>query len=153
MYTYPDNFRAWKVLIAAEYSGAKVKTASNFVFGETNTTKEFLAKFPTGKVRHLSKMLALSCKLTRHFMRYRYQPSKLTTVYAFSRAMPLLTMLPMNSSEEERTPYFNPKSCNGLILPIPMFSQLLALGCSHVLESCNTTRPHLNGPRKTSKRP
>jgi elongation factor 1-gamma len=50
LYTYPDNFRAWKVLIAAEYSGAKVKTASNFVFGETNTTKEFLAKFPTGKV-------------------------------------------------------------------------------------------------------
>ena len=50
MYTYPDNFRAFKVLIAAEYSGAKVKTAPNFVFGETNTSKEFLAKFPTGKV-------------------------------------------------------------------------------------------------------
>merc|ERR1712026_101476 len=51
LYTYPDNFRAQKVLIAAEYSGAKVKLASNFVFGETNTTKEFLAKFPSGKVR------------------------------------------------------------------------------------------------------
>ena len=51
LYTYPDNFRAQKVLIAAEYSGAKVKLASNFVFGETNTTKEFLAKFPNGKVR------------------------------------------------------------------------------------------------------
>jgi len=50
LYTYPDNFRAFKVLIAAEYSGAKVKTCPNFVFGETNTTKEFLAKFPTGKV-------------------------------------------------------------------------------------------------------
>merc|ERR1712026_469674 len=50
LYTYPDNFRAQKVLIAAEYSGAKVKLASNFVFGETNTTKEFLAKFPNGKV-------------------------------------------------------------------------------------------------------
>merc|ERR1712026_604350 len=50
LYTYPDNFRAQKVLIAAEYSGAKVKLASNFVFGETNTTKEFLAKFPSGKV-------------------------------------------------------------------------------------------------------
>lgn len=50
MYTYPDNFRAFKVLIAAEYSGAKVKTCPNFVFGETNTTKEFLAKFPSGKV-------------------------------------------------------------------------------------------------------
>ena len=51
LYTYPDNFRAYKVLIAAEYSGAKVKTAGDFVFGETNTTKSFLAKFPTGKVR------------------------------------------------------------------------------------------------------
>jgi len=50
LYSYPDNFRAQKVLIAAEYSGAKVKLASNFVFGETNTSKEFLAKFPTGKV-------------------------------------------------------------------------------------------------------
>jgi len=50
LYTYPDNFRAFKVLIAAEYSGAKVKTCPDFVFGETNTTKEFLAKFPSGKV-------------------------------------------------------------------------------------------------------
>lgn len=50
LFTYPDNFRASKVLIAAEYSGAKVKTCPNFVFGETNTTKEFLAKFPSGKV-------------------------------------------------------------------------------------------------------
>jgi len=50
LYTYPDNFRAFKVLIAAEYSGAKVKSCPNFVFGETNTTKEFLAKFPSGKV-------------------------------------------------------------------------------------------------------
>merc|ERR1712227_748877 len=50
LYTYPDNFRAWKVLIAAEYSGAKIKNAANFVFGETNVSKEFLAKFPSGKV-------------------------------------------------------------------------------------------------------
>jgi len=50
LFTYPDNFRAFKVLIAAEYSGAKVKTCPNFVFGETNITKEYLAKFPTGKV-------------------------------------------------------------------------------------------------------
>jgi len=50
LYTYPDNFRAFKVLVAAEYSGAKVKTCPNFVFGETNTSKEFLAKFPSGKV-------------------------------------------------------------------------------------------------------
>merc|ERR1711890_37377 len=50
LYTYPDNFRAFKVLIAAQYSGAAVKVQENFVFGETNTAKEFLAKFPTGKV-------------------------------------------------------------------------------------------------------
>merc|ERR1711878_69100 len=35
---------------AAEYSGAKIKNAANFVFGETNVSKEFLAKFPSGKV-------------------------------------------------------------------------------------------------------
>lgn len=50
LYSYPDNFRAYKALIAAEYSGAKVKMANNFVFGETNNSKDFLAKFPTGKV-------------------------------------------------------------------------------------------------------
>ena len=50
LYTYPDNFRAYKALIAAQYSGAQVKIADKFVFGETNTSKEFLAKFPSGKV-------------------------------------------------------------------------------------------------------
>jgi len=53
LYTYPDNFRAYKALIAAEYSGAQVKVASQppeFVLGQTNQTDEFLAKFPMGKV-------------------------------------------------------------------------------------------------------
>jgi elongation factor 1-gamma len=50
LYTYPDNFRAFKALIAAQYSGAQVKISDKFVFGETNTTNEFLAKFPSGKV-------------------------------------------------------------------------------------------------------
>merc|ERR1712002_1452888 len=50
LYTYPDNFRAQKALVAAKYSGADVKVASNFVFGETNKTPEFLKKFPLGKV-------------------------------------------------------------------------------------------------------
>ena len=50
LYTYPDNFRAYKCLIAAKYSGAVVKVAENFVFGETNKSDEFLAKFPFGKV-------------------------------------------------------------------------------------------------------
>ncbi|XP_037945895.1 elongation factor 1-gamma [Teleopsis dalmanni] len=50
LYTYPENFRAYKALIAAQYSGAQVKVAENFVFGETNKTSDFLKKFPSGKV-------------------------------------------------------------------------------------------------------
>merc|ERR1712226_72512 len=50
LYTYPNNFRAYKALIAAEYSGAKVTVDSNFKFGETNKSKPFLSKFPLGKV-------------------------------------------------------------------------------------------------------
>ncbi|XP_001809758.2 elongation factor 1-gamma isoform X2 [Tribolium castaneum] len=50
LYTYPDNFRAAKALIAAQYSKSNVKVSPNFVFGETNKSKEFLKKFPSGKV-------------------------------------------------------------------------------------------------------
>lgn len=50
LYTYPENFRAYKALIAAQYSGAQVKVADNFKFGETNKSAEFLKKFPGGKV-------------------------------------------------------------------------------------------------------
>merc|ERR1712025_1224336 len=50
LYTYPDNFRAFKALIAAKYSGAQVTLAKDFVFGETNKKPEFLKKFPLGKV-------------------------------------------------------------------------------------------------------
>jgi len=53
LYTYPENFKAFKALVAAEYSGTKVQVVStppDFVLGETNATKEFLAKFPLGKV-------------------------------------------------------------------------------------------------------
>merc|ERR1711988_820752 len=50
LYTYPDNFRAQKALIAAKYSGAQVTVAKDFVFGETNKSPEFLKKFPLGKV-------------------------------------------------------------------------------------------------------
>ncbi|CAO1436581.1 unnamed protein product [Diamesa hyperborea] len=50
LYTYPENFRAFKALIAAQYSGAEVKISPNFVFGETNKTEAFLKKFPSGKV-------------------------------------------------------------------------------------------------------
>ncbi|KAG5897562.1 hypothetical protein JTB14_007276 [Gonioctena quinquepunctata] len=50
LYTYPDNFRAAKALIAAQYAKTTVKVAPNFVFGETNKSKEFTDKFPGGKV-------------------------------------------------------------------------------------------------------
>merc|ERR1712021_95218 len=50
LYTYPDNFRAQKALIAAKYSGGQLTAADDFVFGETNKSAEFLAKFPLGKV-------------------------------------------------------------------------------------------------------
>ncbi|XP_064551051.1 elongation factor 1-gamma [Drosophila montana] len=50
LYTYPENFRAYKALIAAQYSGAKVKVADNFLFGKTNKSEPFLKKFPSGKV-------------------------------------------------------------------------------------------------------
>merc|ERR1712042_61619 len=50
LYTYPGNYRAQKVQIAAAYGGANVKVAPNFEFGVTNATDEFLAKFPMGKV-------------------------------------------------------------------------------------------------------
>jgi len=50
LYTYPDNFRAQKALIAAKYSGADLTVAKDFVFGETNKSADFLKKFPLGKV-------------------------------------------------------------------------------------------------------
>merc|ERR1712156_1154317 len=50
LYTYPDNFRAQKAVIAAKYSGAQLSLAKDFKFGETNKSPEFLKKFPLGKV-------------------------------------------------------------------------------------------------------
>lgn len=50
LYTYPGNYRAQKVQIAAAYSGADVKVASDFEFGQTNSSDAFLKKFPMGKV-------------------------------------------------------------------------------------------------------
>lgn len=50
LYTYQENFRAFKVLIAAQYSDVPVKVAADFVFGETNCSESFLQKFPSGTV-------------------------------------------------------------------------------------------------------
>jgi len=49
LYTYPDSFRAQKILIAAEYSGTKINVPP-FEVGKDNKTAEFLKKFPLGKV-------------------------------------------------------------------------------------------------------
>lgn len=53
LYTYPGNFRAYKIQIAALYAGSDIKVISEapeFVFGQTNKTDSFLQKFPLGKV-------------------------------------------------------------------------------------------------------
>ncbi|KAK7821681.1 hypothetical protein U0070_003722 [Myodes glareolus] len=53
LYTYPENWRAFKALIAAQYSGAQVRVLSappHFHLDQTNRTPEFLRKFPAGKV-------------------------------------------------------------------------------------------------------
>ncbi|XP_067831776.1 elongation factor 1-gamma [Heptranchias perlo] len=53
LYTYPDNWRAFKALIAAQYSGSKLRLQSgppHFIFGQTNRSADFLKKFPLGKV-------------------------------------------------------------------------------------------------------
>jgi elongation factor 1-gamma len=53
LYTFPHNPRAFRILIAAQYSGATVEVidqAPAFKLGETNQSAEFLAKFPFGKV-------------------------------------------------------------------------------------------------------
>lgn len=49
LYTYENNFRAQKALIAAEYSGYKV-TMGKFVAGQTDKSDDFLSKFPMGRV-------------------------------------------------------------------------------------------------------
>ncbi|KAJ8394070.1 hypothetical protein AAFF_G00054140, partial [Aldrovandia affinis] len=53
LYTYPENWRAFKAQIAAQYSGAHLKVANAppaFTFGQTNRTPAFLNNFPLGKV-------------------------------------------------------------------------------------------------------
>ncbi|KAK1338660.1 hypothetical protein QTO34_019315 [Cnephaeus nilssonii] len=52
LYTYPENWRAFKALVAMQYIGAPVHVPSappHFHFGQTNRTPEFLHKFPAEK--------------------------------------------------------------------------------------------------------
>uniref|UniRef100_A0A4W4GGL4 Elongation factor 1-gamma n=1 Tax=Electrophorus electricus TaxID=8005 RepID=A0A4W4GGL4_ELEEL len=53
LYTYAENWRAYKAQIAAQYSGVHLKVASTppaFTFGQTNRLPNFLNSFPLGKV-------------------------------------------------------------------------------------------------------
>ena len=50
MFSYPESFRSLKILIAAKYGGHDLSLDPSFVFGDTNLSKEWLAKFPLGKV-------------------------------------------------------------------------------------------------------
>lgn len=49
IYSYPNNPRVWKSLIAAEYVGVNIETPA-FKIGTDNKSKEFMAKNPVGKV-------------------------------------------------------------------------------------------------------
>jgi len=49
VYTYPNNPRVWKAQIAGKYVGVEIETPA-FEMGKDNKSKEFLAKFPVGKV-------------------------------------------------------------------------------------------------------
>lgn len=76
LYTYPENFRAYKALIAAQFSGANLKIAPGFTFNETNKSEAFLKKFPLGKVsipiiqcllHHISRLNSQFPIEKRHF--------------------------------------------------------------------------------------
>ncbi len=49
LYTYPNNPRALKVLVASKYSSSPVQLPP-FHFGSTNAEPDFLALFPSGRV-------------------------------------------------------------------------------------------------------
>ena len=50
VFSYPESFRSLKILIAAKYGDHDLSLDPGFVFGQTNLSKEWLAKFPMGKV-------------------------------------------------------------------------------------------------------
>ncbi|KAK3688996.1 glutathione S-transferase [Podospora appendiculata] len=49
IYTYPNNFRVQRAQALAALNGHEIEIDPAFVFGKTNKTPEFLAKFPMGK--------------------------------------------------------------------------------------------------------
>jgi len=49
IYSYPNNPRVWKAIIAGKFNGIEINYPA-FNFGVDNKTPEFLKKFPLGKV-------------------------------------------------------------------------------------------------------
>ncbi len=49
IYTYPNNRRVQKALIAAKYNGLTIDVPE-FAFGTDNKSADYLAKFPMGKI-------------------------------------------------------------------------------------------------------
>ena len=50
IYSYPNNPRIKRALIAAKYNGLEIETPAFDFFGKDNRTAAYLAKFPQGKV-------------------------------------------------------------------------------------------------------
>ena len=50
VYSYPENFRSLKILISASYGGHDLSVDKEFQFGVTDLSKQYLSKFPLGKV-------------------------------------------------------------------------------------------------------
>jgi len=50
IYSYPQNPRVFRALIAGQYNGIEIETTPDFQMGKDNKTKEFLALNPNGKV-------------------------------------------------------------------------------------------------------
>jgi len=50
IYSYPQNPRVFKAVVAAAYNGLEVKVDDNFVMGTTNKTPEWMAKFGASQV-------------------------------------------------------------------------------------------------------
>lgn len=99
LYTYPENWRAFKAQIAAQYSGARLKIANAppaFTFGQTNRSPAFLSNFPLGKVSVYPFFFSAyvpDVELIHKcdFWSFRFLLTRVMMASVCLRAMPLLT--------------------------------------------------------------
>jgi len=87
IYTYPSNPRVWKAQIAGKYVGIEIETPA-FEMGKDNKSKEFLAKFPVGKVPVLETEhgpLFESNAIARHVA--RHEGSKIYGASAYEASL------------------------------------------------------------------